>query len=125
MAVNKKAGPGHGPGHGPGAFPLLAELLPALAARLATPAAAPHACGLFNTVISFVPLLDLPLTLAGAPLAEVYPVIPLAGGQALSIGICTHQHTAHIGLHAEHASMPDLDQLAHHLTAALTELLES
>jgi diacylglycerol O-acyltransferase len=120
MTVNKSAGPTQGPG----AFPLLAELLPPLLARLAAPLAA-HACGLFNTVITFVPLLDLPYMLAGAPLAEVYPLVPLAGGQALSIAICTYRHTAHIALHAEHASMPDLDQLAGHLTAALAELLDS
>jgi diacylglycerol O-acyltransferase len=120
MTANKAAGPTRGAG----AFPLLTDRLPPLLQRLAAPLAAPVACRLFNTVIALVPLPDVPLTLAGAPLAEIYPVVPLAPGQALGVAISTYHGTAHIGLHADHAAMPDLDQLGHGLTAALAELVD-
>jgi diacylglycerol O-acyltransferase / wax synthase len=118
MAMNKAAGPARGPG----AFPLLADLLPSLVHRLAGPFAAPLASRLFNTVITSVPLPDVPLTLAGAELAEIYPVVPLASRQALGVAISTYRRTVHIGLHADHATMPDLDGLGHDLSTELTEL---
>jgi diacylglycerol O-acyltransferase len=119
MAMNKAAGPAHGPG----AFPLLADLLPSLVHRLAGPFAAPLAFRLFNTVITSVPLPDLPLTLAGAELVEIYPAVPLAARQALGIAVSTYRRTVHIGLHADHAAMPDLDRLGHDLSVELTELV--
>jgi diacylglycerol O-acyltransferase len=119
MTVNKTAGPARGPG----AFPVLADLLPSLVPRLAASRAAPLASRLFNTVITSVPLPDLPLTLDGVELAEIYPVVPLAAGQALGVAISTYQRTVHIGLHADHAAIPDLDLLGHYVATALRELL--
>jgi diacylglycerol O-acyltransferase len=115
MAANKAAGPARGPG----AFPALANLLH----RLAGPVAAPASSLLFNTVITQVPLPELNLTLAGARLTEIYPVVPLAAGQALGVAVSTFRGTAHVGLHADYHALPDLDQLGSHLTGALTELL--
>jgi diacylglycerol O-acyltransferase len=119
MAMNKTAGPTRGPG----AFPLLADLLPSLVHRLAGPFAAPLASRLFNTVITSVPLPDVPLSLAGAELAEIYPVVPLAAGQALGVAVSTYRRIVHIGLHADHATMPDLDGLGHDLSIELAELV--
>jgi diacylglycerol O-acyltransferase len=121
MAANKAAGPARGPG----AFPALANLLPPLLHRLAGPVAAPASSMLFNTVITQVPLPELNLTLAGARLTEIYPVVPLAAGQALGVAVSTFRGTAHVGLHADYAALPDLDQLGSHLTGALTELLDA
>jgi diacylglycerol O-acyltransferase len=58
MRMNKAAGPG------PLArrFPALAGVLPPLVHRLATPFVAWTAPRLFNTVITHVPMPDLPLT---------------------------------------------------------------
>jgi hypothetical protein len=50
-----------GPGRGPGAFPALPEV-PPLVHRPATPFVASTAPRLFNTVITHVPMPDLPLT---------------------------------------------------------------
>jgi diacylglycerol O-acyltransferase len=119
MATNKAAGPARGPG----AFPALANLLPPLLHRLAGPLAAPASSRLFNTTITQVPLPELNLTLAGAGLSEIYPVVPLAAGQALGVAVSTFRGTAHVGLHADHDALPDLDQLGSHLHGALTELL--
>jgi WS/DGAT/MGAT family acyltransferase len=114
---------------GAGAFPLLADLLPSLlhrlAAPLATPLVGPTSSRLFNTVITNVPLPNMPLTLGGARLTEIYPVIPLAPGQALGVAVSTYQRIVHIGLHADHATMPDLDQLGDGLALAFAELVGS
>jgi hypothetical protein len=45
----------------------------------------------------------------GAQLAEIYAVVPLAASQALGFAITTFRGTAHIGLHANHPTMPDPD----------------
>lgn len=123
MTANKAAGPTRGPG----AFPLLADRLPALVHRwsapLAAPLAAPAASRLFNTLVTLVPLPELPLRLAGARLREIYPVAPLAPGQGLGVAVSTFGATAHVGLHGDRAAMPDLDQVALALDDALAELL--
>jgi diacylglycerol O-acyltransferase len=121
MAANKAAGPARGPG----AFPALANLMPPLLHRLAGPVAAPASSMLFNTVITQVPLPELNLTLAGARLTEIYPVVPLAAGQALGVAVSTFRGTAHVGLHADYHALPDLDQLGAHLQGAVTELLDA
>jgi diacylglycerol O-acyltransferase len=119
MTMNKAAGPGRGPG----AFPVLAGLLPPLLHRLATPMLALTAPRLFNTVITQVPVPDLPLTLAGTRLTALYPVVPLAAGQALGVAMATYHGTLHVGLHADPAALPDLDTLAQHFGTALDALL--
>jgi diacylglycerol O-acyltransferase len=114
---------------GAGAFPLLADLMPTLAHRLTgplstaltAPLAATAASRLFNTVVTNVPLPDLGLSLAGARLTEVYPVVPLAPGQTLGVALTTYRGTLHLGLHAG-PGLPDLNHLGQALTAALTEL---
>jgi diacylglycerol O-acyltransferase len=121
MSANKAAGPARGPG----AFPTLANLLPPILHRLSGPLAAPASSRLFNTVITQVPLPDLNLTLAGARLTEIYPVVPLAAGQALGVAVSTYLGTAHVGLHADYDALPDLDQLGSDVTDAVAELLNA
>jgi hypothetical protein len=67
---------------------------------------------LFDTVITNVQLPDIPLRLNGAELHEVYPIVPLAHGQQLAVGISTYRNTVHIGLHGAASGLPDLQQLA-------------
>jgi WS/DGAT/MGAT family acyltransferase len=119
MAANKAAGSARGPG----AFPQLADMLPPALPRLAAPLAAPITSRLFNTVITTVPLPERPITLNGVPLAELYPIVPIPPGHALGIAISAYRRHVHVGLHADHAAMPDLNRLAHHLLSALTELV--
>jgi len=124
MRANQAAGPNRGPG----AFPLLAEWTPRLLHRLAAPIVAPltapTARRLFNTVITHVTLPTTQLTLAGAKLDEIYPVLPLAAGQGLGIAISTHHCVAHLGLRANHTAIPDLHRITHHLNPALDDLCQ-
>ncbi|MGI5242129.1 wax ester/triacylglycerol synthase family O-acyltransferase [Dactylosporangium sp. CA-139066] len=121
MDRNKAAGFARGPG----AFPVLAERIPAPAQHLTIPLLRRAGPLLFDTMITNVPIPSRPLTLAGAPLQHVYPVAPLAHGQTLGIALSTYRASVHIGLHADHHAVPDLDRLADAIPTALAALTDS
>jgi hypothetical protein len=56
---------------------------------------------------------------------ESYPVMPLAKGQAVSIGLTSYDGGAYYGVNADRDAMPDVDVLAWCLTDALAELGET
>jgi WS/DGAT/MGAT family acyltransferase len=107
---------------GPGAIPVLANRMPAAVHRVAGPLARHGAPLLFDTMITNVPIPARPLTLAGAQLQEVYPIAPLARGQALGIALTAYQGRVHVGLHADRETLPDLRQLADAVPTALARL---
>ncbi|MGC7099923.1 wax ester/triacylglycerol synthase family O-acyltransferase [Amycolatopsis lurida] len=96
---------------GPGAFPILANRLPAPVHRLATKAAGRVAPLLFDTVVTNVPMPGLPLTLDGARLREIYPLVPLPPNQALGIAVSIYRDAVHIGLQANSEAVADLGSL--------------
>ena len=53
---------------------------------------------------------------------DMYPVVPLAGGQAVSVGITSYDGGLHYGLNADRDALPDVDVLAEALVEALAEL---
>jgi WS/DGAT/MGAT family acyltransferase len=108
MDRNKAAGPTEGAG----AVPILAGLLPPAVHRVCTPAAGVAAPLLFDTVVTNVPLPPVPLTLAGAPLCEVYPFAPLAAGHGIGVAVSAYRDTVHIGLQVDSDAVPDVDVLA-------------
>jgi WS/DGAT/MGAT family acyltransferase len=118
MDRNKAAGPARGAG----AIPLLANRVPAMVHRMATPLARRGAGLLFDTVVTNVPVPALPLALDGAALTEVYPIAPLAYGQALGVALSTYRGTVHVGLHANRQALPDLHRLADAVPEALATL---
>ena len=71
---------------------------------------------MFNLVITNVPGPQQPLYLLGARMLASYPVIPLARGQALSIGLTSYDGGVYYGLNGDRDAMPDLDVLGtvHH-----------
>jgi WS/DGAT/MGAT family acyltransferase len=79
---------------------------------------------LFNLVVTNVPGPQLPLYLDGSRLLSTYPVIPLARGQALSVGLTSYAGGVYYGLNADRDAMPDLEVLGHCLLDALAELRE-
>ncbi|MFI6348481.1 wax ester/triacylglycerol synthase family O-acyltransferase [Streptomyces sp. NPDC050560] len=108
MDRNKEAG-AH---RGAGAVALLADRLPPLGHRIGGPLIAQAARLLFDILVTSVPLPGLGLRLGGCPLAEVYPLAPLARGQSLAVAISTYQGSVHYGLLADAAAVPDLPALA-------------
>ena len=80
---------------------------------------------LFDTMVTNVPIPGLPLSLDGAKLREVYPIVPLAHGQAFGIALSAYQGRVHVGLHADRQAVPDLNRLAAALPKALATLSSS
>jgi diacylglycerol O-acyltransferase len=91
----------------------------ALAAR----AASGFTRRLFNLVVTNVPGPQFPLYAAGARMLEMYPVVPLAKGQAVSIGLTSYDGGVYYGLNADRNAMPDIDVLAACLEESLAELV--
>jgi WS/DGAT/MGAT family acyltransferase len=80
---------------------------------------------LFTLVVTNVPGPQHSLFLDGSRLLASYPVIPLAKGQALGIGLTSYDGEVHYGLNADRDAMPDLDDLRRCVTDALAELVEA
>ncbi|WP_270886512.1 WS/DGAT/MGAT family O-acyltransferase [Pedococcus sp. 5OH_020] len=80
---------------------------------------------LFNVVITNVPGPQHTLYAADAKMLSTYPVMPLARGQALSIGLTSYDGGVYYGLNADRDSMPDIDVLGQSIVDSLAELLDS
>ena len=78
-----------------------------------------------NLVVTNVPGPQHPLYAAGARLRETYPLVPLAGGHAVSVGLTSYDGSVFYGLLADRVAVPDVDVLAESLATALEELLAS
>ena len=79
----------------------------------------------FNLVVTNVPGPQQPLYAGEARMLAAYPVVPLARGQALSIGLTSYDGGVYFGLYADRDAMPDLDVLGQCLGDALSELVET
>jgi WS/DGAT/MGAT family acyltransferase len=79
---------------------------------------------LFNLVVTNVPGPQFPLYAAGARMLEMYPVVPLAKGQGVCIGLTSYDGGVYYGLNADRDAMPDVDVLATCIEEALAELVE-
>jgi WS/DGAT/MGAT family acyltransferase len=80
---------------------------------------------LFNVVVTNVPGPQFPLYAVGAQMIDCYPVVPLAKGQAVSIGLTSYHGGVYYGLNADRDAMPDVDVLAQCIEEALGELMET
>jgi hypothetical protein len=77
----------------------------------------------YNLTISNIPGPRVPLYLLGAELVDAHPVVPIAEGHALSIGIFGYREQLHFGLYADPHAFPQVRELPEALDAALRELL--
>ncbi|MGY1848410.1 MULTISPECIES: WS/DGAT/MGAT family O-acyltransferase [unclassified Blastococcus] len=80
---------------------------------------------LFNLVVTNVPGPQVPLYAAGGRVLEVFPVVPLARGQGLSIGMTSYDGTVFFGLNADRDSMGDVDVLADLIEQEVAGLVET
>jgi WS/DGAT/MGAT family acyltransferase len=86
------------------------------AARMA---AAPRT---YNLTVSNVPGPRIPVWLRGCELREAVPVIPLADGHALSIGIFSYADRITFGAHADPHALPQVAELPLALCAAVLDV---
>ncbi|MGY1824853.1 MULTISPECIES: WS/DGAT/MGAT family O-acyltransferase [unclassified Blastococcus] len=80
---------------------------------------------LFNLVVTNVPGPQLPLYAAGGRVLEVFPVVPLARGQGLSIGMTSYDGTVFFGLNADRDSVSDVEVLADLIEQEVAGLVET
>ncbi|WP_281689015.1 WS/DGAT/MGAT family O-acyltransferase [Pseudonocardia thermophila] len=78
---------------------------------------------IFNLVVSNVPGPQFALYAAGARMKEMFPVVPLAKGQALAIGLTSYDGGIYYGFNGDRDAMPDVDVLAGMVDESLEELL--
>ncbi len=78
---------------------------------------------IFNLVVTNVPGPQFPLYAAGARMLEMFPVVPLARGQALAIGLTSYDGGVFYGFNGDRDAMSDVDVLAGMVDEALDELL--
>ena len=79
---------------------------------------------LFNLIITNVPGPQQPLYVGNARMLSAYPVMPLARGQAVSIGLTSYDGGVYFGLNADRDAMPDLDLLGQCLVDSLADMVE-
>jgi WS/DGAT/MGAT family acyltransferase len=79
---------------------------------------------LFNLIITNVPGPQQPLYVGNARMLSAYPVVPLARGQAVSIGLTSYDGGVYFGLNGDRDAMPDLDLLGQCLVDSLADLVE-
>jgi hypothetical protein len=79
---------------------------------------------LFNLIITNVPGPQQPLYVGSARMLSAYPVVPLARGQAVSIGLTSYDGGVYFGLNGDRDAMPDLDLLGQCLVDSLADLVE-
>jgi WS/DGAT/MGAT family acyltransferase len=76
----------------------------------------------FNLVVTNVPGPQIPLYVLGRRMLALYPVVPLAQRQALGIAILSYHGRLGFGLLADYDAVPDLDDLAEDVSAAIDQL---
>jgi WS/DGAT/MGAT family acyltransferase len=80
---------------------------------------------LFNLVVTNVPGPQVPLYAAGSRMLEVFPVVPLARGQGVSIGMTSYDGCVYFGLNADGDSVGDVDVLADLIEQEVAELVRT
>lgn len=78
---------------------------------------------LFNLVVTNVPGPQMSLYAAGAQMLEMFPIVPLAAGQAVTIGLTSYAGGVFYGLNADRDAMADVDVLATLIEESLAELV--
>lgn len=79
---------------------------------------------MFNLVVSNIPGPSEPMYMAGCELKEAYPVVPLAPGHTLSIGMTTVGDRACFGLYTDGEGLADTGGVAAALERSTDELVE-
>jgi diacylglycerol O-acyltransferase / wax synthase len=82
-----------------------------------------HPGRLFDVLVSNVPGPPRTLYAAGAPLLDLFPLVPLGSGQAVAIGVASYAGALHYGITVDSGAVPDVDGLAAAIEEALAELV--
>ncbi|MET3803700.1 WS/DGAT/MGAT family acyltransferase [Nakamurella sp. UYEF19] len=78
---------------------------------------------MYNVLITNAPGPQVPLYAGGSPVLAMYPVAPLAKGQALAVACTSYNGGVFFGLTADRDAIPDVEEFAEHIGEAIEELL--
>jgi diacylglycerol O-acyltransferase len=78
---------------------------------------------MFSLVVTNVPGPQWPLYAAGARMTEMFPIVPLSEGQAVSIALSSYDGGVYYGINGDRDAMPDVDLLAGLIEESLAELV--
>jgi len=79
----------------------------------------------FNLVVTNVPGPQFPLYLMGREMIDVFPMVPLAPGQALGVAIMSYNGKVNFGLVGDFDVMYDLDEVTGDFTDSLAALAKA
>jgi diacylglycerol O-acyltransferase len=77
---------------------------------------------LFNVTITNIPGSPRRLYAFGAPMVDLVPIVPLAAEHTIAIAAVSYAGGVTFGLHADRATVPDLDVLRDGIVTSLREL---
>jgi diacylglycerol O-acyltransferase len=77
----------------------------------------------FNLTVSNIPGPSLPMYMLGCELEAAYPVVPIADGHSMSIGVTTVRDRACFGVYADSNVLPDADVVASAIHESVDELV--
>ncbi|HEY5117273.1 MAG TPA: wax ester/triacylglycerol synthase family O-acyltransferase [Nakamurella sp.] len=77
---------------------------------------------MYNVLITNVPGPQVPLYAAGFPVDAMYPVAPLALGQALAVSCTSYNGGVFFGMTADRDAIPDVEEFAVQIREAIDEL---
>ncbi|MGE5292177.1 MAG: WS/DGAT domain-containing protein, partial [Micromonosporaceae bacterium] len=77
-----------------------------------------------NISLSNVPGPPVPLYLAGAPLLEVFPMVPITGNMTLGIGVMSYAGQLNLTAVADRDGCPDIEVFIRAVRSALDELAQ-
>jgi diacylglycerol O-acyltransferase len=77
----------------------------------------------FNLTVSNIPGPTEPMYMLGSRLDEAYPVVPIAEGHSMSIGVTTVGDRACFGVYADAEALPDVDELSSAIHESVDDLL--
>ncbi len=84
-----------------------------------------YATRLFNVTITNVPGPQQTLYALGAPMREVYPLVPLAAEHAIGVAAASYDGSVFFGVVADRDAVPDLDVMLNAMGASVEELLSA
>ncbi len=78
----------------------------------------------FTLLVTNVPGPPVPLYLAGAPLLEVFPVVPLVGNETLNVAVLSYAGQLNLTAVADGDACPDVNVFAQGVRSALDRLAQ-
>jgi len=78
---------------------------------------------MYNVLITNVPGPQVPLYAGGSRVVAMYPIAPLAKGQALAVACTSYDGGVFFGLTADRDAIPDIEEFAEYIGEAIAELL--